>query len=125
MNTTYLSIADGGRLAYQKLDGAGPCIVFLCGHGSDMFGSKAEALMAYCEEHGRAFVRFDYTGHGLSSGAFLDGTISAWTNDAVTFNDSSEVLKAFAYAPLTSTLIAMRAAMRLANYGCHQSHVRN
>ena len=87
MNTTYLSIADGGRLAYQKLDGAGPCIVFLCGHGSDMFGSKAEALMAYCEERGRAFVRFDYTGHGLSSGAFLDGTISAWTNDALAILD--------------------------------------
>ena len=86
MNTTYLSIADGGRLAYQKLDGSGP-YRFLCGHGSDMFGSKAEALMAYCEEHGRAFVRFDYTGHGLSSGAFLDGTISAWTNDALAILD--------------------------------------
>ena len=57
-------------------------IVFLCGHGSDMFGSKAEALADYCLETGRAFLRFDYTGHGLSSGAFLDGTISSWTKDA-------------------------------------------
>ena len=87
MNTTYLSIADGGRLAYQKLDGTGPCIVFLCGHGSDMFGSKAEALMDYCQTYGQAFVRFDYTGHGLSSGAFLDGTISAWTKDALAILD--------------------------------------
>jgi len=87
MKTNYLSIADGGRLAYQKLEGSGPVIVFFSGHGSDMFGSKAEALAAYCLAEGRSFLRFDYTGHGLSSGAFLDGTISSWTTDALTIID--------------------------------------
>ena len=82
METKYLTFDDGRRLAYQLHQGTGPLIVFLSGHGSDMFGSKAEALADYCLEAGRAFLRFDYTGHGLSSGAFLDGTISSWTKDA-------------------------------------------
>lgn len=82
METKYLICDDGRRLAYQLCEGRGPMIVFLCGHGSDMFGSKAEALADYCLETGHSFLRFDYTGHGLSSGAFLDGTISSWTKDA-------------------------------------------
>ena len=82
METKYLTFDDGRRLAYQLHQGTGPLIVFLSGHGSDMFGSKAEALADYCLEAGRAFLRFDYTGHGLSSGTFLDGTISSWTKDA-------------------------------------------
>ena len=87
MKTNYLTIADGGRLAYQKLEGKGPVIVFFSGHGSDMFGSKAEALADYCHAQGQSFLRFDYTGHGLSSGAFLDGTISSWTSDALAVID--------------------------------------
>ena len=82
MTTHYLDIADGNRLAYQKLDGKGPMILFLAGHGSDMFGSKAEAIAEACAKVGRGFLRFDYSGHGLSSGAFLDGTISQWTKQA-------------------------------------------
>ena len=88
MTTHYLDIADGGRLAYQKLDGHGPMVVFLAGHGSDMFGSKAEAIAAACAQNGRSFLRFDYSGHGLSSGAFLDGTISQWTDDAAAIIDA-------------------------------------
>ncbi|MGC6517785.1 MAG: alpha/beta hydrolase [Candidatus Puniceispirillaceae bacterium] len=87
MKTDYLDINDEIRLAYQKLDGNGPTVVFLAGHGSDMFGSKAEALACYCEKTGQAFVRFDYQGHGLSSGDMMDGTISAWTQDALAIVD--------------------------------------
>ena len=87
MKTNYHSIADEGCLAYQKLEGSGPTIVFFSGHGSDMFGSKAEALADYCKAEGRSYLRFDYTGHGLSSGAFLDGTISSWTKDALAVID--------------------------------------
>ena len=88
MSTTRtLSIDDGNQIAYQKLEGAGPVVVFLSGHGSDMFGTKAEALLAYCQDKGQAFLRFDYTGHGLSSGAFLEGTISSWTRDALAVID--------------------------------------
>ena len=65
METKYLTFDDGRRLAYQLNQGTGPLIVFLSGHGSDMFGSKAEALADYCLKAGRGFLRFDYTGHGL------------------------------------------------------------
>ncbi|OEJ67759.1 alpha/beta hydrolase [Magnetovibrio blakemorei] len=58
-------------------------VVFLSGYKSDMQGSKALALEAWCQAHGRSFLRFDYTGHGQSSGAFIDGTIGQWANDAI------------------------------------------
>ncbi|MGC6536836.1 MAG: alpha/beta hydrolase [Candidatus Puniceispirillaceae bacterium] len=87
MTTSFLDIDDGTRLAYQKLNGNGIGIVFLAGHGSDMLGSKAEALYDYCAKSSRPFLRFDYSGHGLSSGAFLDGTITGWTNQALAMID--------------------------------------
>ena len=71
-----------GRLAYLARDGDGPTPVWLGGYASDMRGTKAEALDAWCAERGRAFLRFDYSGHGESAGAFEDGTIGAWAADA-------------------------------------------
>ncbi|MBM3566389.1 MAG: alpha/beta hydrolase [Alphaproteobacteria bacterium] len=56
--------------------------MFLTGFKSDMTGDKAVALERLCRERGRAFIRFDYTGHGESSGAFEDGTIGRWADDA-------------------------------------------
>ena len=64
-----------------------PGIVFLGGFASDMNGTKAMALDAYCAATGRAFVRFDYRGHGQSSGEFTDGTIGAWRDDVLTVLD--------------------------------------
>lgn len=87
MKTEYLTNPDGLNLAYQKHDGNGPTIVFLAGHGSDMFGSKAEALAEYCISANKSFLRFDYSGHGLSDGEMMDGTISSWTNDALLMID--------------------------------------
>jgi pimeloyl-ACP methyl ester carboxylesterase len=60
-----------------------PTLVWFSGYGSDMLGSKAEALDAYAGENGLAMLRFDYTGHGESEGAFKDGTISRWLADAL------------------------------------------
>jgi pimeloyl-ACP methyl ester carboxylesterase len=54
---------------------------------SDMTGGKALALEAFCRARGQAFVRFDYAGHGQSSGRFEDGTIGAWTEDALAVLD--------------------------------------
>ena len=56
-----------------------PGIVFLCGHGSDMDGSKALFLESWAKQQGRAFLRFDYSGHGQSDGAFLETNISDLT----------------------------------------------
>ncbi len=74
---------DGASIAYEHSPGKGPGVVFLCGFKSDMTGDKALALEGFCRRRGQAFLRFDYTGHGASSGAFADGTIGAWTEDAI------------------------------------------
>ena len=72
----------GVELAWQHLAGGGPTIVFLPGFKSDMAGSKAACLRDWAALHGRAMLRLDYAGHGLSGGAFEDGTIGSWTEDA-------------------------------------------
>src|SRR5262245_63848157 len=86
-----LTLADGTAIAYRRLaaqaDDARPGIVFLSGFASDMTGTKAAALAAWAEARGQAFLRFDYTGHGRSSGAFRDGTIGRWTEDALAVLD--------------------------------------
>ncbi len=68
---------DGATIAYRRSAGAQPGVVFLGGLASDMTGTKATALEAHCRAAGRAFLRFDYTGHGESSGRFEDGTSGA------------------------------------------------
>jgi pimeloyl-ACP methyl ester carboxylesterase len=82
-----LSLPDGARIAYRRLaaragDGR-PGIVFLSGFASDMTGTKGAALAAWAEARGQALLRFDYSGHGRSSGAFRDGTIGRWAADAL------------------------------------------
>ena len=71
----FLRLSDGRRLAYQRVSGKRPGVLFCGGYTSDMTGTKALALEAFCRAQGRAFTRFDYSGHGASSGDFADGTI--------------------------------------------------
>ncbi len=80
--TTFLTTPQGRHIAYHKTPGKEPGIVFLGGFRSDMTGSKAMHLQAWAEAAGRAFLRFDYSGHGRSHGAFTDGAISDWREDA-------------------------------------------
>lgn len=77
-----------GRLAFRRRAGAGPTVVWLGGFGSDMDGSKAVAFDAWAAATGRAFLRFDYLGHGASDGDFADGTITRWRGDALSVIDS-------------------------------------
>ena len=84
----YLPRPDGERLAYEALEGDGPTVVWLGGFNSDMAGTKAQTLVDWARERSRACVRFDYYGHGRSSGAFADGTISRWRDDALAVIDS-------------------------------------
>jgi pimeloyl-ACP methyl ester carboxylesterase len=74
---------DGETIAYHRTPGKSPGVVFLTGYRSDMTGGKALRLERLCRERGQAFLRFDYFGHGASSGAFTDGTIGRWADDAV------------------------------------------
>ncbi|MEJ1990681.1 MAG: alpha/beta hydrolase [Maritimibacter sp.] len=78
----FLETASGRRIAYVKTEGNGPGVVFLGGFMSDMEGSKAVALEAWAKRQGRPFLRFDYSGHGQSSGEFTDGCIGDWAEDA-------------------------------------------
>jgi pimeloyl-ACP methyl ester carboxylesterase len=59
-----------------------PTIVFLPGYMSDMEGSKALALEDWAAAQGRAMLRLDYAGCGASEGAFEDGTLASWRDDA-------------------------------------------
>lgn len=76
------------NIAYHQTNGSGPGIIFLCGHGSDMDGSKALFLESWATAQGRAFLRFDYSGHGQSGGDFLDTNISDWTHDTISVIDA-------------------------------------
>jgi len=78
-----LDRGDGVKLAWSKLEGRSPTVVFLPGYGSDMTGDKATVLAAFCERRGQAMLRFDYSGHGASGGKFEDGTIGVWSTDAL------------------------------------------
>jgi len=70
-------------LAYHSTAGRAPGIIFLGGFVSDMTGTKATTLEAHARRRGQAFLRFDYQGHGESSGRFEDGTIGLWAEDAI------------------------------------------
>ena len=79
---SFLDTPSGRKIAYHQSEGAGPGIVFLGGFKSDMEGTKAVFLEEWCRAEGRAFLRFDYSGHGQSSEAFTDGAIVDWAEHA-------------------------------------------
>ena len=71
------------RIAVRARAGGAPGLFWLGGFNSDMQGIKALALDKWAADHGRACVRFDYSGHGESGGAFIDGTIGRWLEESV------------------------------------------
>jgi pimeloyl-ACP methyl ester carboxylesterase len=79
----FFTSPQGRRLAYHRVEGNGPGVVFLGGFKSDMDGTKAVHLEDWARAKGRAFLRFDYSGHGQSSEAFTDGSIGDWAEDAM------------------------------------------
>src|SRR6266850_2054277 len=83
---TFIEVGEGDghrRIAVRARAGSGPGLFWLGGFNSDMRGTKALALDAWAAEHGRACLRFDYSGHGVSGGAFIDGTIGRWLEESV------------------------------------------
>ncbi len=87
MGVSYLKRDGAPDLAYVYVAGdsgsALPLVMFCGGYRSDMEGTKALYLQEVCAARGQAFLRFDYSGHGQSGGAFEDGTIGSWLGDAV------------------------------------------
>ena len=78
----FLDTPEGRRIGYHRQPGAAPGVVFLGGFASDMSGTKATHLETWARARGRAFLRFDYSGHGVSSGEFAEGCIGDWAADA-------------------------------------------
>ena len=83
-----LAHPSGYHIAYRHLPASGfgsrlPGVVFLGGFKSDMSGSKVTALEEFCRARGQAFICFDYFGHGQTGGAFTDGAIGRWRDDAL------------------------------------------
>lgn len=113
-----LARSDGASIAYRRLPGIGPGVVFLHGFHSDMEGGKALALEAWCRAEGRAFVRFDLFGHGTSSGRVEDGTIGRWTDDAVAvldaLTDGPQILVGSSLGGWIALLAALRRRERVA-----------
>jgi pimeloyl-ACP methyl ester carboxylesterase len=74
---------NGIAIAFRRLVGSEPGVMWLGGYRSDMLGTKAQTLSDWAEGKGRAFLRHDYSGHGESGGAFIDGTISKWLDESL------------------------------------------
>ncbi|MEM1101134.1 MAG: alpha/beta hydrolase [Pseudomonadota bacterium] len=114
----YLETPDGRRIAYHRTPGRGPGLVFLGGFASDMTGSKATHLEDWCRAKGCAFLRFDYSGHGASSGRFEDGSIGDWAADAEaaisTLTEGPQVLIGSSMGGWISLLMVKRLGARVA-----------
>jgi pimeloyl-ACP methyl ester carboxylesterase len=86
----FLAVGEGAEarsIAVRQHDGAAPGLFWLGGYKSDMGGTKAVALADWAARNGRACVRFDYSGHGESGGAFTDGTIGRWLAETLAVFD--------------------------------------
>jgi pimeloyl-ACP methyl ester carboxylesterase len=81
--TAFHTLPCGTRIAYRFTPGTGPGLVFLPGYMSDMSGSKATAVFDWAEAHGRACLLLDYSGCGLSSGDFADGSLTRWRDEVL------------------------------------------
>jgi len=85
----FLVVGDGERarrIAYvsEPASKSPPLGLFwLSGFKSDMASTKVTALAEYARANGLGCTRFDYSGHGISDGRFVDGTIGAWLDQAV------------------------------------------
>lgn len=110
--------AGGVSIAYHRTPGKSPGVVFLGGFMSDMSGTKATTLEAFCRDRGQAFLRFDYRGHGASSGHFEDSTIGLWAEDALAafdrLTDGPQVLVGSSMGGWIALLTALQRRERIA-----------
>lgn len=117
-SSRYLETPDGARLACRASQGRQPGIVWLGGFNSTMDGNKACAVEAWSNQTGRACVVFDYFGHGRSSGAFREGTISGWRADAFAvlaeLTEGPQILVGSSMGAWIALLVALAETERVA-----------
>lgn len=107
----------GRRIAMRRRAGRLPGVCWLGGYRSDMMGSKAEALDAWAEQSGHAFLRHDYSGHGSSGGAFSEGTISTWLADSLAVLATASAGPQILVGSSMGAWIALRMVRELAKAG--------
>lgn len=108
------------RIAYRHRDGTGPTLVFLPGYASDMAGTKAVALDEWAAARGQAMLRLDYAGCGESEGAFEDGTLASWRDDALavidTVTEAPLLIVGSSMGGWIGLLVALARAERVAGF---------
>ncbi|WP_406736224.1 alpha/beta hydrolase [Thioclava sp. GXIMD4215] len=116
--TDFLTTPEGRKIGYNRIEGSEPGIVFLGGLRSDMEGTKALALEQWAKAQGKSFLRFDYSGHGVSSGTFEEGAIGDWFEDAMavitTLTSGPQVLVGSSMGGWVSLLVARTIPDRVA-----------
>jgi hypothetical protein len=109
---------DGAEIAWRRVLGRGPTLLWLGGFRSEMAGTKAGALADWAARAGRDFLRFDYFGHGVSDGQFEAGTITQWRADAMAILDAlttgSVVLVGSSMGGWLACLVALARPERVA-----------
>ena len=117
MHHEYFETSSKRVIAYYKMEGKEPTVVFLGGFKSEMVGSKATFLSTWAERSGYAYLRLDYSGHGMSSGAFTDGCIGDWAEDAQSViehaTDGTLILIGSSMGGWISLLLAKRMPERI------------
>lgn len=112
MTPQTLKTRQNRTIAFHQTQGAGPGVVFLGGLKSDMQGSKALHLEDWAKRTGRAFLRFDYSGHGESSGTFTEGCIGDWAEDVeaaiITLTEGPQILVGSSMGGWQALLFARR-----------------
>jgi pimeloyl-ACP methyl ester carboxylesterase len=119
MAPAFIGVGGAGsarRIAVRKRNGIAPGVFWLGGFNSDMKGTKAQALDEWAAGQGRACVRFDYSGHGESGGAFADGTIGKWHEESLdvfdTFCDGPQIVVGSSMGGWMALLLARALAKR-------------
>lgn len=115
----YFTSKQGRKLAYHRYAGSSdlPGVMFLSGFMSDMSGSKATAFEDLCKARGQSYVRFDYSGHGLSDDEFVNGTIGKWMQDALAafdeLTDGPQILVGSSMGGWIALLVALQRKERV------------
>jgi pimeloyl-ACP methyl ester carboxylesterase len=111
---SFLLPGDGRRIAirHRVARGGQPTILFLPGYGSDMAGIKAGAIDEYCAKSGLGCLRLDYSGTGLSSGDFAEGTLDRWLDEMLAAIDQVAIGKVLLVGSSMGGWIALHAALR-------------
>ncbi len=121
--TTLSLLNNGNQLAYVHHKSTLPDalgILFCGGFKSSMQGQKALALEAFCTTHNLSYTRFDYSGHGVSSGNFTNGDIGAWLSDAlcvfdtVTSSNNKTIVVGSSMGAWIATLLTQQRANKIA-----------